>query len=86
MAAAVYILCTLTSALCMVLLLRGYFEKKVRLLLWAGLCFAGLTVNNVLLFVDLVVFPSIDLSLPRNLSALVGVSLLVYGLVWDTRA
>jgi len=85
MAAAVYILCTLTSALCMVLLLRSYFEKRVRLLLWAGLCFAGLTVNNVLLFVDLIVLPNIDLSLPRNLSALVGVSLLVYGLVWDTR-
>lgn len=85
MAAAVYVLCTLTSALCMVLLLRSYFEKRVRLLLWAGLCFAGLTVNNVLLFVDLVVLPDHDLSLLRNLSALVGVSLLVYGLVWDTR-
>ena len=85
MAAAVYVLCTLTSALCMVLLLRGYFEKRVRLLLWAGLCFACLTVNNVLLFVDLVVLPNIDLSMPRDLSALAGVSLLLYGLVWDTR-
>ncbi len=85
MAATVYVLCTLTSTLCMVLLLRAYFEKRVRLLLWAGLCFAGLTINNVLLFVDLVVFPNVDLSIPRDLAALVGVSLLLYGLVWDTR-
>jgi uncharacterized protein DUF5985 len=85
MAAAVYVLCTLTSALCMVLLFRSYFEKRVRLLLWAGLCFAGLTINNVFLFVDLVLLPNIDLSIPRDLSALAGVSLLLYGLVWDTR-
>jgi hypothetical protein len=47
MAAAVYVLCTLTSTLCMVLLLRAYSQNRVRLLLWAGLCFAGLTINNV---------------------------------------
>lgn len=27
----------------------------------SGLCFAGLAVNNVLLFVDLVVVPGVDL-------------------------
>lgn len=85
MAAAVYVLCALTSTLCMVLLLRAYFEKRVRLLLWAGLCFAGLTINNVFLFLDLVVLPNVDLSGPRELSALASVSLLLYGLVWDTR-
>jgi hypothetical protein len=85
MAGAVYILCTLTSTLCMVLLLRGYLAGRVRLLLWAGLCFAGLTINNVLLFVDLVLLPDVDLSVPRDLAALVGISLLLYGLVWDTR-
>lgn len=42
MPAAVYILCGLTSVLCAVLLLRSYARKRVRLLLWSGLCFAGL--------------------------------------------
>lgn len=85
MAAAVYVLCTLTSTLCMVLLLRAYSQNRVRLLLWAGLCFAGLTINNVFLFIDLVVLPTVDLSIPRDLAAVAGLSLLLYGLVWDTR-
>ncbi len=85
MAAAVYILCTLTCIVCMVLLLRGYFESKVRLLLWGGLCFAGLAANNVLLCVDLLVLPGVDLSIPRHMTALCGVSLLIYGFVWDMR-
>jgi uncharacterized membrane protein YphA (DoxX/SURF4 family) len=85
MAGAVYILCTLTSVLCAVLLLRGYAEKKVRLLLWGGLCFTGLAVHNTLLFVDLIVLPEHDLSIPRELTALFGVALLLYGLIWDTR-
>ena len=48
----VYGLCVVTSALCAVLLLRGYARSRVPLLLWSGLCFIGLTLNNVLLFID----------------------------------
>ena len=48
----VYGLCVVTSALCAVLLLRGYAQSRVPLLLWSVLCFIGLTLNNVLLFVD----------------------------------
>jgi len=83
MAEAVYVLCAVTSVACAVLLTRGYFRKGVRLLLWSGLCFVGLGVNNVLLFVDLVVYPQRDLTLLRDVTALVGLSLLVFGLVWD---
>ncbi|AUX26463.1 membrane protein [Sorangium cellulosum] len=85
MAAAVYILCALTSAACTALLLRGYAKRKVRLLLWSGLCFAGLTANNILLFVDFVLIPDIDFSPLRHLTALIGLSLLLYGLIWDLR-
>jgi hypothetical protein len=84
-AGAVYTLCTLTCILCAVLLLRSYSKKRVRLLLWGGLCFAGLAVHNLLLFVDLAVLTEIDLSIPRELTALASVSLLLYGLIWDTR-
>jgi len=83
MAEAVYVLCAVTSVACAILLTRGYLRKRVRLLLWSGLCFAGLGVNNVLLFVDLVVYPERDLTLLRDVTALVGLSLLVFGLVWD---
>jgi heme/copper-type cytochrome/quinol oxidase subunit 4 len=68
-----------------VLLLRGYFRSRVRLLLWSGLCFAGLALNNVVLFIDLRVLPETDLSLVRTLPAVAGVMILVYGLVWETR-
>jgi Family of unknown function (DUF5985) len=85
MATLVYALCALTSLACAVLLLRGYLTNRVRLLLWAGLCFAGLALNNILLFIDFRVVPEVDLSLWRSLPAVVGVVLLLYGLVWETR-
>jgi len=65
MAETVYVLCALTSLACTALLLRSYAETRVRLLLWSGLCFAGLALNNVILFVDKVVAPDVDLSLVR---------------------
>jgi len=83
MAAVVYILCALTSAACSALLLRGYFQKRVRLLLWSGLCFAGLALNNIVLVVDVLVFPNVDLSMLRDPPALVGLLLLIYGLIWE---
>ena len=85
MATLVYALCALTSLACAVLLLRGYASSRARLLLWAGLCFAGLAANNILLLVDKRLVPTVDLSLWRSLPALAGVALLLYGLVWETR-
>lgn len=84
MAESVFLLCAVTSLACAVLLLRAYSHNRVPLLLWSSLCFAGLVVNNVLLVVDLVVLPEGDLLLFRNLSALVALALLVFGLIWDS--
>lgn len=81
----VYVLCALTSIACAVLLFRGYARSRVRLLLWSGLCFAGLALNNVVLFVDVRVLPETDLSLVRTLPAVAGIAILIYGLVWETR-
>jgi len=54
------------------------------LLLWSALCFAGLTLNNALVFVDLVILPQIDLRLIRLLAALGGMALMLYGFIWDS--
>lgn len=83
MAEAVYILCAATSIACAVLLLRAYGRTKARLLLWSGLCFAFLGLNNVLLFLDLSVIRGVDLRPVRHSAALAGLLLLVWGLVWD---
>ncbi|HEY4210780.1 MAG TPA: DUF5985 family protein [Steroidobacteraceae bacterium] len=85
MAEIVYALCGLTSIACAVLLFRKYRISRARLLFWASLCFIGLAVNNVLLFVDLVLFPAIDLSGWRTAAALAGMTVLVYGLVLESR-
>jgi hypothetical protein len=84
-AGAIYVLCALTSLFCAGLLLRSYSKTKIRLLLWSGLCFIGLGLNNVLLVMDLLVFPNVDLSLIRIIPALIGMLLLLYGLIWETR-
>ena len=81
----VYILGTLTTLLCTVLLLRGYAQGRLKLLLWSGLCFAGLTVSNALLFIDLVLLSAAtDLYLMRLATAAVAMLLLLYGLVWES--
>ena len=83
MASIVYALCALTSLTCAFLLLRAYVARPARLLLWSGLAFIGLTANNALLYVDLVVVPEADLSLARNATAAGAVMILLCGLIWD---
>ena len=80
MPALVYVLCALTSLACTGLLLRSYSQKKLRLLLWSGLAFLALALSNVVLFIDLVLLPQVDLAIWRNLLTLSGVLLLLRGL------
>jgi hypothetical protein len=83
-AAAVYVLCALTSLACAILLLRAYHARAVRLLLWSGLAFVGFALGNVMLVVDRVIIgPDVDLALWRSLPVLGGLAVLIYGLVWD---
>jgi hypothetical protein len=84
MAELVYGLCGATSILCAILLLRGYRSSRARLLFWASLCFIGFALNNVMLFVDLVLVPDVDLYMWRTLPALAGVLVLLFGLIWDS--
>ena len=78
-------LCAVTSIACAWLLLRSWARSRVRLLLWSGLCFAGLAINNITLFIDLRVLPELDLSIWRTVPAVIAVMVLLFGLVWETR-
>lgn len=82
-AAAVYLLCFLTSSACAWLLGRAYRSSRTRLLLWSSLCFLFLSANNLMLVLDLLVFDDIDLRIGRLLPAVAAVTVLIFGFVWD---
>jgi hypothetical protein len=79
-----YALCAVTALAAAALLLRAFARTRLRLLLWSGLCFAGLTATNVLLVLDKVVFTQVDLTSWRLLIGLVSVLLLVGGLILES--
>jgi hypothetical protein len=83
MAAVIYSLCTLTCLVAAVLLLRTWRRTRAPLLLWSGLCFAGLTGSNTVLVLDHTVFLEQDLSTLRLAVAFVALMLLIFGLVWE---
>jgi Family of unknown function (DUF5985) len=82
----IYSLCAVTALVTAALLLRAYARTRLRLLFWSGLCFVGLTANNVLLVADKVLFPAVDLSLPRVLTSLASMVVLLWGLILEEQA
>ena len=83
MAIFVYFLCLATSILCAMLLARSYRRSGMRLLLWSAICFGLLAGNNLMMVLDLVVFPSFDLRLERAAFALAAIGVLLYGFIWE---
>lgn len=81
---AIYILGSVVVCLCAVMLIRAYMRARRRLLLWSGLCFVGLTISNLLVFIDLVMIPDINLYPIRLWTAAIATLLLVFGLVWES--
>lgn len=84
MAFVVYLLCSLLSLGCAIVLMRAYLKNRTRLLFWSSICFVGIAINNVLLSVDYSLGPGYDLSTLRAVEILFAVGALVYGLIWDT--
>lgn len=82
-ASIVYILCFMTSAACALLLGRGYRRTRVGFLLWSSICFGLLAANNLVLVLDLVVFPELDLRIIRLIFSLSAVTSLIWGFIWD---
>jgi hypothetical protein len=84
MGVIIYGACMLTALLCAFLLFRAYRRSRHRLLMWSGLCFAGLTLNNLFLVLDKLVFPEIDFAIARSITALFAMTVLLFGLIWDS--
>jgi heme/copper-type cytochrome/quinol oxidase subunit 4 len=83
MATFFYNMCALVSLICSVLLLRAYARSRLRLLLWSAICFIGLAISNLLIFIDLNMLPQVDLYVIRLVTAAIAVMILLYGLIWE---
>ena len=81
-----YLLCTGIALLSCVLLLRAYRRTGTRLLFWSGLCFGLLALSNTMVLVDKVFLPQIDAPEVRIGTALLGVALLLFGLIFERGA
>ena len=81
--AIVYLLCLLTSAACAWLLGRSYARSGMRLLLWSCVCFILLAANNLVLVIDLLVMPEVDLRVLRVSFAVAAAAALIWGFVWE---
>jgi hypothetical protein len=80
---AVYLLCFATSGACAILLGRAYRKTSARLLFWSCLCFGLLACNNLVVILDMLVIPTVDLRALRIGFALAAVAVLIIGFVWD---
>ena len=76
----VYALCALTSFVCFALLLRQHRRAPSPLALRSSVAFLCFAVANIILFVDLVLVPEVDLKLWRNLANLLGALILLFAL------
>jgi hypothetical protein len=83
-AGLIYTLCAVTALICAWLLLQAYYYNRYKLLLWGGICFVGLSLNNMLLMVDKLIFHYKDMHTWRFLLALISLLVLLYGLVWES--
>jgi hypothetical protein len=79
----VYALCALTSFVCFALLFRQHRRTPSRLALRSSLAFLCFAISNIILFIDLIVLPDMDLKVWRNLFNLIGGLVLLFALTSD---
>jgi Family of unknown function (DUF5985) len=82
---SVYLVSLLTSLCCTALLWRGYWRSGRVLLMCSAICFVFFSLNNALLFIGAVMVPGVDLRLLRGGLSLIGVTVLLYGFIWEIR-
>ena len=81
--AIIYLMCVATSLLCAYLLARAYRRGRTKLLIWSALCFALLAVNNLVVAIDVLLLPTIDLTVLRLATSLAAIVVLLYGFIWE---
>lgn len=84
MASMIYLLCAGAALACAVLLWRSFHRNPSRLVFWSSVCFLGLAAESVLLYLDRVTFPRVDLSMYRHVVGLVALASLLYAFIWDS--
>lgn len=80
---ALFLICIAASLTCMGLLFRGWRRTGNRLLFWSALCFVFLAANNLLVFIDIIMLPDIDLRFLRLAASLAAVTVLLWGTLWE---
>jgi hypothetical protein len=81
----VHAACAATALLCFGLLARAWWQSRVPLLFWCAVCFLGLAIGNALLLVPDHAVPGFDLVFWRKLPSLLGLLLLNFGLIQESR-
>lgn len=79
----VYLLCFLTSAACATLLVRQYARARSAILLWSAACFVFLALANLVVVLDMLVFPDLYLRPARLWLTLLAVGVLLFGFIWE---
>ena len=85
MAEVVYALCAVLATLCAARLFQAYRRHRANLLLWSSLSFMLMALNNIILFIDLVILPATDFggSVLRSTLGAASGAVLLYGLIWE---
>ena len=78
-----YVLCLGVSATCAFMLLRAWRKSRVRLLLWSGIGFTGIAINNLILVIDSQL--AADFSSWRSAPTLIGLVAFIWGLAEERR-
>lgn len=82
-AVIIYVVCLVASVVCAALLARSFHRYRSRILLWSSVSFTLLALNNLMMVLDLLVFPEIDLSVIRTCCSLAAACTLIYGFIWE---
>lgn len=85
MGTIVYALCAIASIVCFGLLFRSAVASKQRLIFWSAFCFFFLSIQNIILFIDLALISQIDLSFWRTSAGFIGCAGLLLSLLWENR-
>ena len=85
MATLIYLLCLLASVGCATLLGRAFLRSRLPLLVWTAVSFCFFALNNLILVVDMLVVPTVDLWAWRQGAAATGLTVLIVGFVWELK-